>query len=153
MSARIIIGLAADERAASQIQVAAADSGQLIPCSCADELLESVTCTPNVVAVITELWDVDGRPMAPAVRRLRHWRAALPVIAFCSLTPRTAREIVTMAAAGVSAIAIRDHEDLGDLLRSVLEGARATRYQRRSASSIARTPDASTAGENRYPWP
>jgi hypothetical protein len=150
MSARIIVGLAADERAAGQIQDAAAESGELAACSRADELVESVTSTPNVVAVITELWDVDGRPMAPAVRRLRHWRTTLPVIAFCRLTPRTAREIVTMAAAGVSAIAIRDHEDLGDLLRSVIDPKL---YQRRSASSIARTAEASTAGENKYPWP
>jgi hypothetical protein len=74
----------------------------------------------------------------------------LPVIAFCRLTPRTAREIVTMAAAGVSAIAIRDHEDLGDLLRSVIDPKL---HQRRSVSSMVRTADASTAGENRYPWP
>lgn len=150
MSARIIVGLAADERAAGQIQDAAANSGELTACLRAEELVESVTNTPNVVAVITELWDVDGRPMAPAVRRLRHWRATLPVIAFCRLTPRTAREVVTMAAAGVTAIAIRDHEDLGDLLRSVIDPKR---YQRRSASSITRTADGSTAGENRYPWP
>ena len=150
MSARVIIGLAADERAAGQMQDAAANSGELAACTRAEELVESVTSMPNVVAVITELWDVDGRPMAPAVRRLRHWRATLPVIAFCRLTPRTAREIVTMAAAGVSAIAIRDHEDLGELLRSVIDPKL---YQRRSASSIVRTADASTAGENRYPWP
>lgn len=150
MSARVIIGLAADERAAGQMQDAAANSGELAACTRAEELVESVTSMPNVVAVITELWDVDGRPMAPAVRRLRHWRATLPVIAFCRLTPRTAREIVTMAAAGVSAIAIRDHEDLGDLLRAVIDPKL---HQRRSASSMARTADASTAGENRYPWP
>jgi len=150
MSARIIIGLAADERAAGQIQDAAAESGEVAACTRADELVDSVTSMPNVVAVITELWDVDGRPMAPAVRRLRHWRATLPVIAFCRLTPRTAREIVTMAAAGVSAIAIRDHEDLGDLLRSVIDPKL---HQRRSASSITRTAEASTAGENKYPWP
>jgi hypothetical protein len=146
MNARVIVGLAADERAAGQIQEAAADTGELTACSRAEELVASVTRTPNVVAVITELWDVEGRAMAPEVRRLRHWRATLPVIAFCRLTPRTAREIVSMAAAGVSAIALRDHEDLGDLLRSVL-------HQRRSVSSIVRTADASTAGENRYPWP
>ncbi len=150
MSPRIIIGLAADERAAAQIQDAAATSGEVTACTRAEELVESVTSTPNVVAVITELWDADGKPMAPAVRRLRHWRATLPVIAFCRLTPRTAREIVTMAAAGVSAIAIRDHEDLGDLLRSVIDPKL---HQRRSASSMARTAEASTAGEKRYPWP
>ncbi|HZS61540.1 MAG TPA: hypothetical protein VFA43_19860 [Gemmatimonadaceae bacterium] len=146
----MIIGLAADERAAGQIHDAAATSGEVTACTRAEELVEWVTNTPNVVAVITELWDADGKPTAPAVRRLRHWRATLPVIAFCRLTPRTAREIVTMAAAGVSAIAIRDHEDLGDLLRSVIDPKL---HQRRSASSMARTADASTAGEKRYPWP
>jgi hypothetical protein len=146
----VIVGLAVDERAVRQIQDAAAAAADLTSCSRSDELVASVTRTPGVVAVITELWDADGRPMAPAVRRLRHHRATLPVIAFCRLTPRTAREIVTMAAAGVSAIALRDHEDLADLLRAVLDPKA---YQRRSASSIARTAEASTAGENKYPWP
>lgn len=145
----VIVGLAVDERAVRQLQAAAADA-ELTACSRADELVASVIRTPGVVAVITELWDADGRPMAPAVRRLRHHRSTLPVIAFCRLTPRTAREIVTMAAAGVSAIALRDHEDLADLLNAVLNPKG---YQRRSASSIARTADASTAGENRYPCP
>jgi hypothetical protein len=138
----VIIGLAGDEGAARQIRDAATDSGELTACSRADELVASATGTPGVVAVITELWDADGRSVAPAVRSLRRYRAKLPVIAFCRLTPRTAREIVMMAAAGVSAIVLRDHEDLGDFLRTVL-------YQRRSASSISRTAEASTAGENK----
>jgi hypothetical protein len=142
----VIVGLAVDERAARQIQDAAADTADLSACTRSDELVARVTETPGVVAVVTELWDVDGRPMAPAVRRLRRYRAKLPVIAFCRLTPRTAREIVTMAAAGVSAIVLRDHEDLRDYLQTVL-------YQRRSPSSISRTADASTAGENKYPCP
>jgi hypothetical protein len=142
----IIVGLAVDERAERQIEEAAAETGTLTACSRAEELVVFVSNTPGVVAVITDLWDLDGRPMAPAVRKLRRLKATLPVIAFCRLTPRTAREIVTMAAAGVSAIALRDQEDLGDLLRTML-------YQRRSASNITRIAEESTAGENRYPWP
>jgi hypothetical protein len=142
----VIVGLAVDERAERQLREAAADTGKLTACTRAEELLASVNGTPGVVAVITDLWDVDGRPVAPAVRRLRHTQATLPVIAFCRLTPRTAREIVTMAAAGASAIVLRDQEDLGDFLRTLL-------YHRRSPSSISRTALGSTAGENKYPWP
>jgi hypothetical protein len=138
----VIVGLATDPRAVQQIRAAAAEAGELAACARSEELVAYVRRTSGVVAVITELWDADGRPMAPAVRRVRHYRAKLPVIALCALNPRTAREVVTMAAAGASAIVLRDHEDLRDFLRDVL-------YHRRSASSIVRMAEASTAGENR----
>jgi hypothetical protein len=53
-----------------------------------------------------------------------------------------------MASAGVSALALRDQEDLGELLRAVLDPRL---YQRRSAASMARRAGVSTAGENKNP--
>lgn len=89
-------------------------------CRRSNELLGFVASTPGVVAVITELWDLDGRPVASAVRHVRRTHAELPIIAFCRLTPHTARELVTLAAAGISAVALRDQENLGDLVRGAI---------------------------------
>jgi hypothetical protein len=142
----VIAGLAIDDRTAMEFRGASSDTGELHCCRHRQDLVALVDATPDVVAILTELWDVDGRPMAPTVRDIKHAHPATPVIAYCRLTPHTAREMVTMAAAGVSALALRDQEDLGSLLWTVLH-PRA--YQRRSADSMAPISDASTAGENR----
>jgi len=89
-------------------------------CRRRSELLTVARTMPAVCAVLTDLWDADGRPTAPAVRHIREIVPALPIVAVCRLTPLSSREVVRHTRAGVDAVAFHDHDDIGATLRYVM---------------------------------
>jgi hypothetical protein len=89
-------------------------------CRRRSELLAAARKIPGVRAVLTDLWDADGRPTAPAVRYIRESVPTLPIVAVCRLTPLASREVVRHTRAGVAAVAFHDHDDIGATLRYVM---------------------------------
>jgi hypothetical protein len=89
-------------------------------CRRRSELLAAARKIHGVRAVLTDLWDADGRPTAPAVRHIREAVPSLPIVAVCRLTPLASREVVRHTRAGVAAVAFHDHDDISATLRYVM---------------------------------
>lgn len=90
-----------------------------------DELLCALLEDPEITAIVTDLWDSEGQPVADTIKRTRSEFPSIPVVACCRLVPGAAAEILVMARAGINALALRGFEDVGVALTSLVANARA----------------------------
>lgn len=118
----LVAALVVGELARLQLLLAHDEGGGFswVWCRRRSELLAVARTMPAVCAVLTDLWDADGRPTAPAVRHIREIVPTLPIVAVCRLTPLSSREVVRHTRAGVDAVAFHDHDDIGATLRYVM---------------------------------
>jgi AraC-like DNA-binding protein len=91
-------------------------------CERGEELL-ALAAACSLEGVVTEPWDADGRPVAPAVRLLRERFLSTPVAVYCALSAETARELLALARAGADEIILRGVDDVGVVVRSVFAHA------------------------------
>jgi len=75
-------------------------------------------------AVLVELTDAADTPGgASAIERLRAECPSTPIVAYCWVAAGIARQILRAVRAGVSALALRGHDDIGRMMDAVLEDA------------------------------
>jgi AraC-like DNA-binding protein len=89
-----------------------------------DEIIASVMAAPDVAAILTDLWDAQGQPVAPTLKRVRNAFPAIPIVVCCRLAPESATELLEVARAGINALACRGFDDINAKLASILLQAR-----------------------------
>jgi AraC-like DNA-binding protein len=89
-----------------------------------DELIDAVRARPEVAAILADLWDAHGQPVAPALKAMHRAFPTIPIIVCCRLAPGAAPEILAVARAGINALALRGFDDVNAKLASLLSHAR-----------------------------
>jgi AraC-like DNA-binding protein len=89
-----------------------------------DALIDTIRERPEIAAILTDLWDAHGLPVAPALKAARRAFPTIPIIVCCRLTPDAATEILAVARAGINALALRGFDDVNAKLASLLAHAR-----------------------------
>lgn len=74
-------------------------------------------------AVVTSLRDDHGRSLVSVVAQLRCAFPRMPVVAYCTLSPFVALDIVTATRAGLTAAGLHGYADFPALLRRVIADA------------------------------
>jgi AraC-like DNA-binding protein len=118
----LLAALICDPETRAHLRQSLAGANRLEFCCRGADLLGIVVRHPARM-ILTDLWDASGASMAPTVRRLHTEFRTTPILACCSLTPSTSRELLAMMHAGISGILIRGLDDVGTALRSALECA------------------------------
>lgn len=118
----IVAVLVRELGARARIQDALRGHSAVRNCDEQDELLALVAEGLVGVAVV-DLHDRSGAPTLPLVRTIREGYPSVPVVAYCSLTPDSSREILALARAGVNDLILRGVDDGGVALRSVITTA------------------------------
>jgi len=112
----MIIGAAARRLAGEQIGArATTDFCETV------EALATLVAKGGIDAVVTDLRDVSGASILPALGAIRRNAATLPLVLYCASTPAALREIPDLIAAtpGLQVV-FRNYEHLGLALRSLL---------------------------------
>lgn len=91
-------------------------------CEQPDELL-ALASEGLAGVVVVDLRDRTGAPTLDVVRTIREEFPSVPVVAYCTLTPDTSRDILALARAGVNDLILRGVDDVGVTLRSVITTA------------------------------
>jgi AraC-like DNA-binding protein len=118
----LVAALICDPETRAHLRQSLGGESRLAFCCRGADLLEFVIQHPARM-ILTDLWDAAGVPTAPTVRRLHTRFPSIPIIAYCSLTPGTAHELLAMMQAGVSDILFRGLDDPRQALRSALDRA------------------------------
>jgi AraC-like DNA-binding protein len=119
----VIVAVLVRELAArARIQEALRGHAVVRTCEQQDELLALVS-EGVVGVVVVDLRDRLGAPTLHVVRAIREGFPSVPVVAYCSLTPETSREILSLARAGVNDLILRGVDDVGVALRTVITTA------------------------------
>jgi AraC-like DNA-binding protein len=93
-------------------------------CQSGDEIIASVMAAPDVAAILTDLWDAQGLPVAATLKAIRNAFPAIPVVVCCRLAPESASELLEVARAGINALACRGFDDINARLAAILSKAR-----------------------------
>lgn len=84
--------------------------------------LSSISLSSQPSVILLELVDGQGERLAPSVRWLRAAFPSVPIIACCALSGATAHDILTLARAGVTDLALRGFDDIASTIAAAMRG-------------------------------
>lgn len=90
-----------------------------------DELVSAIMEGSPVAAIVTDIWDSRGQPVAAVVKTTRRAFPSIPIIVCCRLVPGAAAEILELARAGINALVLRGFDDVGATISSLITNATA----------------------------
>ncbi len=102
---------------------------------CGGELIRALATSRQAIVVL-ELGSRHGRSNVQVLHTLRARFPAVPVVAYCLLTPTTSEDILDASRVGVNALVLRVYDDLGVRLQTALEAARNDSIAARTLSTI-----------------
>lgn len=115
----MVFGIFLDDAVAAQLESAFGRSFRQ-----ADDVGEVLAAVKRgrASAVILDVWDGSGVPLAPVVRRMRDCRPALPIVVCSRPRPESLREMLKLAAAGATAVVISgvDQWQPGEIWRQLV---------------------------------
>ncbi|HEU4641571.1 MAG TPA: AraC family transcriptional regulator [Gemmatimonadaceae bacterium] len=84
--------------------------------------LSSTALSSQPSVIVLELVDGQGERLAPSVRWLRSAFPSVPIVACCALSGATAHDILTLAKAGVTDLALRGFDDIASTISTAIRG-------------------------------
>jgi DNA-binding NtrC family response regulator len=119
-----VVALATSEELRARLRTALPERAEVHFCRTARQLAASASAEQPGIVVI-ELPPGDGDSMAPSVRWLRAIFPTVPIIICCALSSATAHDILILAKAGVTGLALRGFDDLGATIQTAVKNAMA----------------------------
>jgi AraC-like DNA-binding protein len=92
----------------------------VIPCATEGATLAALSAVRAADALVMVLRDGDGRSALPLVRRVRGGFPSVPIVAYGTLSPQFARDVLEAARWGVAALALHGYDDLFGVVARVL---------------------------------
>ena len=119
-----IVALLRDRLVQARARHAIGPEGRLLLCRVREDLLIQASHA-QASLILTDLWDSVGQPVSPVVRQLSARYPTVPIIAYCTLTPESSREVLEVSRAGVMRLIFAGFDDVENAVRSAVLLARA----------------------------
>lgn len=116
-----VVALVVTDELQARLRGTLAERAEVRVCRTLRQLTSAALASPPS-ALLLELVDGQGPRLAPHVRWLRATFPSVPIVACCALSGATAHDILTLAKAGATDLALRGFDDIGTTIFAAIRG-------------------------------